>query len=393
MISMLIALLLLGGTAQTPALAQGPQEQGDPPEGLTVFTNYPAQASEIGEIVTFPLTLRITGSLPQVVRLEMGEAPEGWTATFRGSGRIIQAVYVDTGVESTKEASADLRLEPPKDVSPGTYRFVVVARGAGVEAELPIELAVQEKLPPSLGLDVELPTLKGSPTTTFRYQATLKNDGDQDLTVNMGADAPEGFLVSIKSSSQEVTSLPLKANESKRLDIEVKLPPQVPAGQYPLTVRAQGGEAQAMLELTAEVTGQPELSVTAPEGRLSGQAYAGRETPLKIVLENTGSADARSVELSSSEPSGWAVAFEPKQVAEIPPGQQVEVTAKILPAEKAVAGDYMLTVRARPQDGTSQSVDFRITVLTSTLWGVAGMALIAVAVVVVGLAVVRFGRR
>ncbi len=40
-----------------------------------------------------------------------------------------------------------------------------------------------------------------------------------------------------------------------------------------------------------------------------------------------------------------------------------------------------------------ETAEFRITVRTSTLWGVAGIALIALAVGVVGLAVVRFGRR
>jgi len=50
-------------------------------------------------------------------------------------------------------------------------------------------------------------------------------------------------------------------------------------------------------------------------------------------------------------------------------------------------------VRARPEQGSTESVDLRITVLTSTLWGVVGIVLIAVAVGVVGLAVMRFGRR
>lgn len=53
----------------------------------------------------------------------------------------------------------------------------------------------------------------------------------------------------------------------------------------------------------------------------------------------------------------------------------------------------MITARVRSDGGVSKSADFRITVLTSTLWGVVGIALIAVAVMVVGLAVVRFGRR
>jgi uncharacterized membrane protein len=145
--------------------------------------------------------------------------------------------------------------------------------------------------------------------------------------------------------------------------------------------------------LTAEVTGQSQLLVTAPDGRLSGQANAGRETPLKVVVRNNGSAPARGIELTSSAPNGWAVSFEPQQIAEVPADQQVEVTANIRPADNAVAGDYMVTVRATPADGAVKSADFRITVMTSTLWGVVGIILIAIAVGVVAMAVMRFGRR
>lgn len=382
-------LLLLAGT-QAPALAQQASKQ-DPTsltQGLIIFTQYPAQVAEIGETVTFNITLRSTGT-PQTVRLDMKEIPEGWTATFRGGGDVIQAVYV----EPEKDANVTLRLEPPEDITGGFYRFVVLARGENTTAELPIELTIKEKLPAKLKLTVELPRIKGSPTSTFRYDAKLKNEGDEDLTVNLVADAPEGFRVTFKLVGKEVTTIPLEANKQKSLTIEVRPFTDLPAGEYPITVRAQGSEVQATLDLVAEVTGQPKLSVTAPDGRLSGQAYAGRETPLKVVVKNTGSAPAVGVEMSASEPSGWSVEFDPKKIEEIPAGQQVEVTAKIKPAEKAVAGDYMVTIRARPEGSSSESAEFRITVLTSTLWGVIGVALIAVAVVVVGLAVVRFGRR
>jgi uncharacterized membrane protein len=143
----------------------------------------------------------------------------------------------------------------------------------------------------------------------------------------------------------------------------------------------------------AEVTGQPELNVTAPDGRLSGQAYAGDETSVKLIVENTGSAPARNVKLSASPPSGWSVTFAPEQIAEVASGQQIEVTANIQPNEQAIAGDYMVNLTAQPETGPSKAADFRITVLTSTLWGIVGVALIAVAVAVVGLAVLRFGRR
>jgi uncharacterized membrane protein len=386
-IGVVFALLLavLGPAGIAWAQEQQPQAAGP---DLVVFTRYPAQISEIGKTVTFPLTLQ-AGTQGQTVRLTMRDIPEGWTATFRGGGKLVQAVYVQPDDKST----VDLKLEPPKDVEPGTYRFVVVAQGEGDSVELPVELTIKDKLPPSLSFTSDLPTLKGSPTSSFRYSATLKNEGDEDLTVNLVADAPNGFLITFKASGKEVTSFPLEANQSKRLDIELKPFAEIPAGSYPFTVLAQGGEAEARLELTAEVTGQPELKITTPDGRLSGQAYAGKDSSLKLTIQNTGSAPALGVELSANEPSGWSVEFEPKKIAEIQAGKQVEVTAKIRPADKAVAGDYMLTLRATPETGSSKSAEFRITVLTSTLWGVVGVGLIAVAVGVVALAVMRFGRR
>jgi len=383
----LLTVVWLALSAPVPVGAQSGQQPGESAD-LVLLTSYPSQVIGMDENVDITLKLRTT-TTPRVARLAMQQIPEGWKATFRGGGKVIQSVYVEPG----QEASVSLKLEPPADVAAGTYRFVVTARGEGAVAELPLELTVQEKLPPSLSLEVELPTLKGRPDTTFRWDATLKNEGDEDLSVNLLSDAPTGFLVTFKLTGQEVTSLPLEANQSKRLSIEARPYVDLPAGSYPITVRAQGSEAEATLSLTAEVTGQPELKVTAPDGRLSGRAYAGQETPLKIIVQNIGTAPARAVELSATEPSGWSVQFEPKQINEIAVNTQVEVTAKIRPADKAVAGDYMVTLRASPKDSASASADFRITVLTSTLWGLVGLALIAVAVGVVAVAVLRFGRR
>ncbi len=382
----IVLLIALMGVGTVPVFAQG----GGAPQ-LTLSTRYPAQVVEAGQRVTINLTLRNNGAQPQIVRLDVQGVPEGWKATFRGGGRIVKAVYVEAG----KDASVDLRLEQPESVEAKTYRLTVIAKGTGAEARLPLELTVQEKLPPKLKFDVELPKLRGTSSTSFRFEGTLKNEGDEDLTVNLEAQAPEGFQVVFKPSfgSQEVTSLPVKANESKRLNIEVKVPRQTQAGQYPIRVRAVGGDAEATLDLAVEITGQADLSVTAPEGRLSTQAYVGQETPLELIIQNRGTAPARNVELSASQPAGWKVEFDPKRFDEIAPGQQVKATAKLRPSDKAVAGDYMVTIRARADGGVSDSTEFRITVLTSTLWGMVGVALIAVAVAVVGLAVMRFGRR
>lgn len=377
---LLVSLIALAGPF--PARAQEGQ-------GLLLFCDYPARVAERGETVTYNLTLRLTASTSQTVYLDLRGLPEGWEASFRGGGNVVRAVYV----EPEKDASVSLRVVVPETVAGDTYRWTVTARGEGVSAEFPLELTVAAKLPPRLSLSVDLPTLRGAATTTFRYDATLKNEGDEETTVNLQASAPQGFLVSFKYMGQDVTSLPVGANESKRISIEARAYTQIPAGTYPIEVAAVGGESQTSISLVAEVTGQPDLTIRTPDERLSTQVYTGRETPIQLLVQNNGSATALNVELSASPPSGWSVRFEPERIPEIPAGQQAEITMHIKPADKAVAGDYMLTVRARPQDGGYESADFRITVLTSTLWGVAGIALIAVAVLVVAWAVMRFGRR
>jgi uncharacterized membrane protein len=355
---------------------------------LSIYTPYPSQVIGLGETSSLDINLE-AGEEAQAVELEIEGLPEGWTATFRGGGEIIHSVYVKPG----EETSIDLRIETPANGEPGTVNLTVIGRSDLATVEVPIELIVQEKLPPSLTFEAELPTLRGNPTTTFRFSTTLKNEGEEDLTVNLVAQAPSFFTVSFRLSGQDVTSVPLSANESKTVSIEAQPFSNVPAGSYPITVLAQGGEAEAVLELAAVVTGQPDLEVSAPDGRLSAQVNASRETPIRVIVRNTGSAPAHDIKLSSSAPNGWTVTFEPELVPEIPLGAEVEVTAKIRPADQAVAGDYVVTVRAQPGEGASQSADFRITVVTSTLWGIVGVGLVAVALGVVALAVMRFGRR
>ena len=382
--ALVVSLVLAAvSMAASPALAQEGTGQA-----LFIYTKYPSQVTEPGKTVSFPLTLQ-TDTKPQIVKLSMKELPDGWKATFRGSGRIVKSAYVMPG----KDVIVDLKLEPTGEIAAGDYHFVVLAEGDGTRVTLPLDISVEEKLPPKLTFTTDLPTLKGTPTSTFRFNTTLKNEGDEDLDVNLIADAPAGFMVNFKLTGKDITSLPIEANSSKRITVEAKAFGVVPAGSYPLKVIAQGGDVQASIDLTIEVAGQPELKVSGPDGRLSGEAYAGKESPIKVVIVNNGTAAAHNVELSATSPSGWKVTFDPKTIDEIPVGQQVEVTANVVPGEKAIAGDYIVTVRAKPAEGSSASADFRITVRTSTLWGIIGVVIIAIAVAVVALAVARFGRR
>jgi uncharacterized membrane protein len=99
-----------------------------------------------------------------------------------------------------------------------------------------------------------------------------------------------------------------------------------------------------------------------------------------------------NVGLTATPPQGWKVVFDPKRVPTIPVGGALKVNVLLTPGAQAIAGDYLLAITAIG-DGVDQNVSYRVTVLTSTLWGVAGVGVILLALLVLVGAVGRFGRR
>ena len=100
-----------------------------------------------------------------------------------------------------------------------------------------------------------------------------------------------------------------------------------------------------------------------------------------------------AVSLSSSPPADWKVIFQPDKVGELDPGQKIDVQAQLTPSSKAIAGDYMTTFSANGTGSASSSADIRVTVSTSTMWGIIGVAIVAIALLIAVGAVARFGRR
>jgi uncharacterized membrane protein len=387
----LIVLALILATlipVPDPAAAQDTAPESTPVERLMISTQYPSRIIGLNETANF--SVKIEAANAQTVRLSVQNLPEGWNASFRGGSQIVDAAFVD----SDSPATVELRIEPSANAAPGKYDLKVVGSSEREKAELLITLTIKEKLPPSLSLTVDgLPTKRGTPSGSVSFTATLKNEGGEDLIAALSAIQPENIQITIQSSGQDVNELELAPNESKSLTIKAQPLIKLEAGKYPFTVQASAGDVSASLDLAVEIVGEGILSLSAPDGRLSANAYAGRDNPLKISLKNDGTAPLRGIKLTSSEPSGWSVSFDQSEIAEIPAGESVEVTATIKVPEKAVVGDYMVTINARPVDSQTKSAQFRITVRTSTLWGIAGIGLIALAVGVVGVAVMRFGRR
>ena len=365
-------------------------EPARPNAGLWLTTDFPAMAVRAGETTTIKIKLQNTDLAPQRVMLAVGGVPQGWKATVLGGG-----VPVAAAMPATNESVAlQLRVEVPANAQKGSQRMVLTAKGNDTAAELPLDVIIGQSLPARLSIKSKLPSQRGSASTSFEYPITVLNESDKDALVKLAAQAPQGFSTSFTEGfgSQEISSIPIEAGQSKELKVKVQPSGGTAAGEYPLMVSASAEGAQSVTQMAIQITGAPKLRITTEDGRLSGEAEAGKATPLNVIIENTGAAPASAVTLSSSPPGDWKIEIEPNQIPVLAPGQKLPVQAIVTPSSKAIAGDYMATLRAN-SGSESASAEFRLSVTTSTLWGMAGILVIIIALLLSVGAVARFGRR
>ena len=366
------------------------QETKPDVKGIFLLTDYPAVTLRPGATSTVNLRLQNYALPPERLALSVAGVPSGWTATLIGGGQPVAAALPATNAS----VSLELRLDVPKDAPVGTTNLTVNAQGPTANVSLPIAVTLATDLPAKLTLNPQLPELRGTSKSSFEFQLAIKNDSPKKVVVSLSAQAPQNFDATFTEQygSQELNALPLDAGQSKDVKLKVRPPNTVAAGKYKVAAKVTADDTTATAELVLDITGQPKIDIAGREGVLSAKASAGQEASIPVILTNSGTAPAEQIELSGSVPPGWKVNFEPKTVDRIAPNENKEVQALVTPAPKAVAGDYVTTVRAAAR-GESASQSFRVAVTTSTIWGIVGIALIGGALLVMIGSVVWFGRR
>ena len=384
------ALFSLALLVVATAMPAGAQDTPPPVKGMFLLTDYPAVTVRPGTTTTVNLRLRNYALPPERFALAVSNVPAGWTVTLLGGGQPAGAAMVATNDSTTLQ----LRLDVPANAAMGTQNLTVTAKGESTELNLPVQVTLAKDLPAKLAIEPELPSLRGTSKSNFEYQLKIKNDSGRNLVIALAAQAPQNFETSFTEQygSQELSSLPVEAGQSKTVKLKVRPPSTIGANRYPVSVKATAEDATADASVALEITGSPKLSMAGRDGVLSARAEAGKETSIPIVVTNTGTAAADEVELTSSAPSGWKVTFEPKTIDRIAPGANKEVQALVTPPEKAIAGDYAPTFNAAAR-GETANTQFRVAVGVSTMWGAIGIGIIAIALLIMVGAVARFGRR
>ena len=325
--------------------------------------------------------------------LTLTDIPKGWNAKFTNAGNQVSRIMV----RPDNSVNVNLVIDIPPSASDGEYTVDVTVKAEGIaEDTLQLKLTVSE-IDVSKGLFVsQFPELQGGPGTSFSFNADLTNSGGEDMYYSLSATSEEGWLVSFRpaGTSTDIASLTVPAGQTQGLGITVKPPADVKAGEYLIPVVATSATVGSVtLDLKVIITGTYTMTMVTSDGRLNADVQVGRETPITLVITNTGSTNLSNIALSSTLPAnGWSIRFDQPSIQSLPPGATQEVIAFIQPDARAVTGDYAAAISAKtPQ--VSSELALRVSVQTSTMWGV--IAVIIIVLLAGGLYLVfrKFGRR
>jgi uncharacterized membrane protein len=373
----LVVLLVVAALGPAPAAAAGSVELGTP---------YPAVAVAPGSKVSFDL--RVRTDVADRVDLSVAEVPADWIASLRGEG------FVVDGVQTTGSEPVELTLDVtvPEGATAGTEQVVVVARSGAARDTLPIDIRVEATAAGQVSMTSDFPELQGAADQAFTFSLRLANDTAEDLTFNLQATGPAGWDVEARPSGQaQAASATVNAGGTSTINVTANAPEGIEAGSYPIGVTAVSADRTVEATLTAEVIGDFSLEVTTPNSVVSTHGNAGSTIDQPVTIQNTGTAALEAVTLAGTAPSGWTVTFDPPTV-NVPANDATDVVAHIVPSADAIAGDYVVTVKGS-NDLASGEVDLRVTVETSLVWGLLGIALIVLVVLGLGWVFRRYGRR
>lgn len=362
--------------------------------GLSLSTEYPGVTITPGETLNITLTLTNTSGSPVNADVAIASLPDGWEGYLQGGDYEVNEVHVGTASEGTQ---LTLHLTVPDALEEGTYTVQVDADvSEEIYDSLTLSFEVNEVNAGAGSFTTEYPEQEGTAGTSFSFSTTLINNGLSTESYSLSSSAPSGWQVSFVPSdeSTSVASIEVESSTSQGLTVEVVPPEGVEAGEYDISCSAVSASETLTTDLKVVITGTYGISLSTPDGRLSFDSQANKDTDVTLTVTNTGNEELQNVTLTSSLPSGWEVTYDVEDgiIDSIAAGSSAQVVATVTPSSEAITGDYVATFTAETDEATS-SAEFRVSVKTSTLWGF--VAVLIILCVAAGLVYVfrKYGRR
>ena len=363
-------------------------------EGIDMSTDYPGITAKAGDSVSFALDFESLTGEGYDVDLSVESIPDGWSGSFTGADGEITQVHINDKTVDLETALVSFGVTIPENAETGTYTIELGADAGGDYTDtLSLQVTINEQENGQGSFSTSASSQEGSTGTSFSFDTTITNNHGSEQTYSLAATAPDGWQVSFTTDdTSQVASITVDAWGSQSVTIDITPSENVEVGEYSIPVTAVSTSETLDLELTVNITGTYDVTLSTPTGNLSLDAYANAEQSLTLQITNNGNVDLTNLSLSSEAPSNWEVTFEDSEIETLEAGQSVEVTAYITPDENAMTGDYVTTLTVS-NDEVSSDAEFRVSVKTRTVWGVIAVVIIIALIGGLGFIIKKYGRR
>ena len=402
----LVSILLLMLSASAVAMAQ---------QASDISLDSPIRSFELGQgevRADLDIDLKNVADSRRLVKFVLEDLPEDWKIGIWN--RFFDFKITDLVVEPTEDTPGQrprLRIDFPDDrPAAGDYSFVlrITSPDGAIEYDTAtFTITVPEEDAEEAGtltLRSSYPVLSGPASSRYQFEVVIRNETGEERSFDLRADVlvdgvpQRNWQISFVPSFGEekiIANVSVPDSLTENVDIRVTPPRNTRPGDYiiPVVVSADGYTEQTLLQLT--IAGQGQLLATTDTELLSVDAVAGAASDVVLRLWNLGTAPLTDITISADRPTDWEINFDTTEIDSLSDAageNRKDVPLKITPRGDAVPGDYIVTLRASSAD-SSDTVELRVTVTQSTIWGWLGIVLVlGVLGGLVGL-FLRLGRR
>jgi uncharacterized membrane protein len=239
---------------------------------VTLVADFPRVRG--GSETTFTVDLELTNNTPQQASFNLeAVGPKGWQVEARPVGQ--QQASAAT-VDAAGSTTVQVEIDPPDDAQAGVYPVLVRATGAGRSAEAQLEVEITGDFAMTLTTPDERLSADVTAGDSVEVQLVVINEGSAPLQdVSLSASPPTDWEATVKPETIDV----IPPGETARARVTITPSSDALAGDYIVTLSANGGEVSDEVELRTTVKTSPLfglLGVALIAAALGGLAWVFR---------------------------------------------------------------------------------------------------------------------
>lgn len=360
---------------------------------INLTTQFPSVEMKVAQKTVLKIKAQNIGGSAGSFNLTV-TSPTGWDTSLKSGSLIIKSIYLEAG--ESKEL--DLEIIPPAGEKSGVYTFSVNSEVNGIRrSHLPISVELPVAVVPS-GIEITslVPSIEASSGESVEFRLNVINRNTYDALIFFSAGYPQGWSVSFTPAYETVSvrSLEFSPSENQVIVAKITSPQGALPGTYSIEIAAQTDEFRDLVSLSVFLVGKYDLKLYPSNQLASFDLTQGESHPFSFYVNNTGTASLSDLIIFSDKPTDWDIKFDTNSISQLSGSAFKEVRAIVTAPPDTIPGDYLVTIYSAVSDiGISANLNYRVTVKGSVAWGLVGLGIIVVLVVVLGLIYWRMGRR